>query len=38
VDEASLVHSIYWLCLNLAARGPLVVVVVDDLHWADAPS
>ena len=27
----------YWLCANLAAEQPLLVVV-DDAHWADAPS
>jgi DNA-binding CsgD family transcriptional regulator len=30
-------HGLYWLCANLAAVGPLCVVV-DDAHWADAPS
>jgi DNA-binding CsgD family transcriptional regulator len=32
-----ILHGLYWLCANLAARGP-VCVVVDDAHWADAPS
>jgi DNA-binding CsgD family transcriptional regulator len=32
-----ILHGLYWLCANLAARGPLCVVV-DDAHWADAPS
>ena len=30
-------HGLYWLLVNLAERGPLVVSV-DDLHWVDEPS
>jgi DNA-binding CsgD family transcriptional regulator len=30
-------HGLYWLCANLAAGGPLCIVV-DDAHWADGPS
>jgi len=30
-------HGLYWLVANLAARQPLVLAV-DDMHWADAPS
>jgi hypothetical protein len=30
-------HGLYWLCANLAASGPLCVVV-DDAHWADSAS
>lgn len=30
-------HGLYWLLSNLAATGPLVLAV-DDVHWADAPS
>jgi DNA-binding CsgD family transcriptional regulator len=37
VELGSAVHGIYWLCANLADRGPLVIAV-DDLHWADEPS
>src|SRR5438093_8355356 len=33
----AILHGLYWLCANLAAGGPLCVVV-DDAHWADAPS
>src|SRR5262249_58674949 len=33
----SLIHGLYWLCANLADRGPLVLCV-DDAHWADVPS
>ena len=31
------VHALYWLTANLAARTPLVLLV-DDAHWADEPS
>ena len=30
-------HGLYWLTANLAARAP-VLILVDDVHWADAPS
>ena len=33
----AILHGLYWLCANLAATGPLCLVV-DDAHWADAPS
>ena len=33
----AILHGLYWLCANLAAAGPLCVVV-DDAQWADAPS
>ena len=32
-----LLHSLYWLCVNLAERNPLILVV-DDAHWADDAS
>jgi len=37
--EAShaVLHGLYWLTVNLASEGPLALVV-DDLHWGDAPS
>ena len=33
----AILHGLYWLCANLAAVDPLLVVV-DDAHWVDAPS
>jgi hypothetical protein len=33
----AILHGLYWLCANLAAAGPLCLVV-DDAHWADAAS
>jgi len=36
-DEAELLEGLHWCVANLCADGP-VAVVVDDLHWADAPS
>jgi DNA-binding CsgD family transcriptional regulator len=33
----AVLHAIYWLAANLAATGPLVLVV-DDLHWLDEES
>jgi DNA-binding CsgD family transcriptional regulator len=34
---APAMHGLYWLLANLAERDPLLLVV-DDAHWADAPS
>ena len=33
----TLVHSLYWLTSNLSRAAP-IAFVVDDCHWADAPS
>jgi DNA-binding CsgD family transcriptional regulator len=33
----AVVHGLYWLVVNLAAGGP-VLIAVDDVHWADEPS
>ena len=33
----AILHGLYWLGANLATTGPLCMVV-DDAHWADAPS
>jgi len=30
-------HGLYWLTVNLTARGPLMLAV-DDVHWCDRPS
>jgi DNA-binding CsgD family transcriptional regulator len=36
-DGFAVIHGLFWLTSNLAEREPLVLVV-DDAHWADAPS
>ena len=36
-ERHTTLYGLYWLCANLAAEQPLLVVV-DDAHWADAPS
>ncbi|GEL19259.1 ATP-binding protein [Pseudonocardia asaccharolytica] len=32
-----MLHGLYWLTANLAARDPLLIAV-DDAHWADPAS
>ncbi|MHB8695824.1 MAG: helix-turn-helix transcriptional regulator [Solirubrobacteraceae bacterium] len=36
-DAMALQHGLYWLLANLAEEQPLIVSI-DDLHWADAPT
>ena len=33
----AVLHGLYWLTVNLASRGP-VLIAVDDAHWADGAS
>jgi class 3 adenylate cyclase/tetratricopeptide (TPR) repeat protein len=33
----AVLHGLYWLSANLAERGP-AAIVIDDLHWTDAPT
>ena len=33
----AILHALYWLVVRLAERRPLLLVI-DDAHWADAPS
>jgi DNA-binding CsgD family transcriptional regulator len=33
----AVLHGLYWLVANLATEAP-VVLLVDDVHWADPPS
>src|SRR5215470_11909178 len=37
VSEFAAVHGLYWLCLNLAERQPLLLTV-DDVQWVDLPT
>jgi DNA-binding CsgD family transcriptional regulator len=36
-EEFAVLHGLYWLFAGLAERSPLLVVV-DDVQWADSPS
>jgi class 3 adenylate cyclase/DNA-binding CsgD family transcriptional regulator len=33
----AVLHGLYWLAASLAARRP-TAIVIDDLHWTDAPT
>src|SRR5947207_5674112 len=33
----AILHGLYWLCVNLARRYPLLLCI-DDVHWADQAS
>ncbi|THJ75447.1 AAA family ATPase [Candidatus Frankia alpina] len=33
----SILHGLFWVCANLADRGPLLLTI-DDVHWADDAS
>lgn len=36
-DTAAVLHGLYWLTSNVAAAGPLALIV-DDAHWSDRAS
>ena len=36
-SSLAMLHGLYWLTANLAARGPLLLAL-DDLHWCDLAS
>lgn len=36
-DSFAVLHGLYWLTADIAQRAPLLLAI-DDLHWADAPS
>jgi len=33
----AVLHGLYWLAANIAARSP-TAIVIDDLHWTDEPT
>lgn len=37
IESSVVLHGLYWLTANLAADGPLVIVI-DDVHWSDPAS
>jgi len=37
-DRFAVLHGLYWLVANLAMLEDRLLLVVDDLQWADAPS
>jgi tetratricopeptide (TPR) repeat protein len=36
-ESFAAIHGLYWLVANIASEGP-VALLVDDAHWADAPT
>jgi DNA-binding CsgD family transcriptional regulator len=36
-DQGAVLHGLYWLAANMAARAPLLISL-DDVQWADVPS
>src|SRR5262249_35376222 len=34
----AVLHGLYWLTVNLAERGPGLLLSIDDAHWADHSS
>ena len=36
-EEFALLHSLYWMCVNIADARPLLMLL-DDAQWADVPS
>ncbi len=36
-EEFALLHSLYWMCVNIAEERPLLMLL-DDAQWADVPS
>jgi hypothetical protein len=36
-DRGAVLHGLFWLAANIAARQPLLIAL-DDAHWSDPPS